>query len=476
MLLTISTTHRPARDLGFLLHKHPDRIHTKQLPFGQAHVFFPEATDERCTATLMLDINPLGLARRSHGSNDFALQPYVNDRPYVASSFLSVALGRMFSTALHGQCQSHPHLTQMPLPFEITIPVLPSRGGTDLLFALFDPLSYHIEFNKYPLDDKYPTWGKSPYVHLKLLTTQTLAQVLTHLYVLFPVLDDEKHYWVSEDEVDKLLNKGAGWLDHHPHKELIVQRYLVYKKYLAQQALEQLTEQDQDIVDPSNDDLQENALEQTLNLHETRLQTVVQLLKQEGCSRVLDLGCGEGKLLQLLYKDPFFQKIVGMDISIRELRRAAKRLNLDRLSPFQRERIEIFQGSLIYKDQRLEGFDGAAVVEVIEHLDAHRLETFSRILFGETCPRVVVLTTPNADYNEKFETLTAGTFRHPDHRFEWTRSEFQTWTEDIAKTYGYEVRVMPIGPKDERLGTPTQMGIFRKHDTASPHVKKTRHP
>ena len=186
------------------------------------------------------------------------------------------------------------------------------------------------------------------------------------------------------------------------------------------------------------------------------------VLRSSGAKRIADLGCGEGKLLRELLKDKQFDEILGMDVSVRSLEIASKRLRIENLPSFQAERIKLMHGSLMYRDKRLAGFDAAAVVEVIEHLDPPRLSAFERVLFEHAKPQTIVLTTPNAEYNEMWETLTAGKFRHSDHRFEWTRSEFQLWATGIGERFDYSVRFLPVGPEDDRTGSPTQMGVFTR--------------
>ena len=466
MLLTLRTTHAPATDLGYLLHKNPARAQSFALSFGQAHVFYPEATEDGCTAALLLDVDPVALVRgpQGRGREGRTLAQYVNDRPYVASSFLSVAIAQVFGSAMGGRSQERPELAAAPLPLEVSLPVVPSRGGAEFLRRLFEPLGYTVGAEGFPLDAHFPDWGDSPYFRVTLTGHVRLADLLTHLYVLIPTLDAGKHYAIGDDEVEKLIRKGEGWLAGHPERETIVRRYLKHRHSLVRDALEQLTQSEEPGVDELEErhDREEEGVERKISLHEQRLGAVLAALKGSGAHRVLDLGCGEGRLLALLLKAKQFTHILGMDVSYRSLERAQDKLHLDRLPQMQRDRITLIQGSLIYRDKRLEGFDAAAVVEVIEHLDPPRLAAFERVLFEFARPKTAVITTPNIEYNPKFETLPAGQFRHKDHRFEWTRAEFQAWAGRIGKRFGYTARFLPIGPEDPDAGTPSQMAVFER--------------
>lgn len=465
MLLTITSTQAPATDLGFLLHKNPARVQSKELSFGQAHVFYPEASAERCTAALLLDVDPVALVRGKAGVKEGGpLAQYVNDRPYVASSFMSVAIRELFDTAMSGRSKERPELVEAALPLEVKLAALPCRGGEEMLRRLFEPLGYAVSATRHPLDEQFPEWGESVYFSVELRGTVRLCDLLAHLYVLIPVLDDEKHYWIDDAEVEKLLRHGEGWLAAHPARELIANRYLRRRKSLVREALSRLVEEESPDEETAEVHAGEEAmLEKPLSLNEQRLAAVTAALKESGASRVLDLGCGEGQLLRaLLLAEKQFTEIVGMDVSCRALERAADRLRLDRLPPKQRERITLIQGSLTYRDKRLAGFGAAAVIEVIEHLDPPRLAAFERALFEFARPATVVLTTPNREYNVKWETLPAGRLRHRDHRFEWTRAEFQAWATGVAERFGYAVTFQPVGEEDPAVGAATQMAIFSK--------------
>ncbi len=534
MFLTISTTgtpEQPASDLGFLLHKHPDLAQVFDTSYGTAHVLYPEASAERCTAALLLEVDPVALVRRGKGKGrggapDAALAQYVNDRPYAASSLLATALASVFSSAMKGRCAARPELAAAPLPLRIEVPALPARGGPGLVTQLFAPLGWTVTTRPVPLDDTFPDWGDSRYVHLVLEGQLRLAEALCHLYVLMPVLDDAKHYWVAADEVDKLLRAGAGWLPGHPEEALITSRYLTRRWSLTREARERLellrlAESDDSGVEEIDNAVAEPEPEPESKAEETtpaeghlagrrgvddaeggttdakspslgiqRRAAILAELRAAGAGRVLDLGCGQGQLVQELLKDTRFTEIVGVDVSMRALTIAARRLRLDLAqclkgpdgaapSGAQAGRAGLLQGSLAYTDRRLKGYDAAVLCEVIEHLDLPRLPALEYAVFGAARPRTVLVTTPNVEYNISWESLPAGQARHGDHRFEWTREEFAHWARTVAARHGYGVRFVPIGPDDPEVGPPTQMAVFsiaERRGTTSAPVTQPAHP
>ncbi|WP_433578582.1 3' terminal RNA ribose 2'-O-methyltransferase Hen1 [Nocardia brasiliensis] len=552
MLLTITCTPPdgaawPATDLGFLLHKNPDRVQAFEQSYGTAHVVYPQATAERCTAALLLEIDPIRLVRgRSRGTPDFSLGQYVNDRPYAASSLLSVAIGAVFRTALHGRCTLRPELAQTALPLQLELPAVPCKGGAEVAERMFAPLGWTVTATPLPLDPAFPDWGDSHHLRLALTGTMRLADALSHLYVLLPVLDGAKHYWLAADEVDKLIRAGAGWLAEHPERAWITRRYLARRQSLVRAALARLAEVDEvepeelDAVeeavddgadtdatlgvaaqcDPAQCDAADRAPAQATSarlepaqsdtaqsgpalsdpaqfdaaLHDTaglsaanpepaqsgsagsgavgetdprtpslaviRRAAVIAALHEVGAGRVLDLGCGEGVLLRELLADKAFGEIVGVDVSMRALHIAERRLRLDRLPERVAARLTLRQGALTYTDAELRGYDAAVLMEVVEHVDPSRLGALEHAVFAAAAPRAVLVTTPNAEFNVRYESLPAGKFRHADHRFEWTRAEFESWAARVAATHGYSVRFVPIGPFDPEVGAPTQMAVF----------------
>lgn len=335
---------------------------------------------------------------------------------------------------------------------------------------LFTPLGYTLTATRHPLDSSFLAWGASDIYSVRLEGEQTVRDVLGHLYVLLPVLDNSKHYYVDREETEKLLDHGGAWLALHPERELIARRYLRYKRTLISSALERLAALDVPIepeVEANGSETSDEAAgaselarEPGVGLHEQRLQAVLAAIRESNAHSLVDLGCGEGKLLQLALKERQLTRILGVDVSSLALARARRRLHWETMPPAQRARIDIVQGSLLYRDNRLAGFDVAALVEVIEHLDAPRLSAMERVVFEHARPRRVIVTTPNREYNVHWETLGSERLRHSDHRFEWTRAEGRAWAERMSATYHYEVTQQEIGAAEPEIGAPSQLFIF----------------
>lgn len=466
MLLTVSTTHGPATDLGYLLAKHPDRHQTFSLNVGTAHVFYPQASAERCTMALLVDVDPIAQVR----SDARSVTDYVSDRPYVASSLLSVAMGRVLGTAMAGRCKERPELAASALDLELGVAALPVQGGRRTLQELFEPLGYELAAEQHPL----PVAPAAAASRLWTLTLRhrelTLSQALRQLAVLIAVCDGGVHHYVTGDDIDKLLRRGEGWLETHPARERITRAVLGSRAGMARAALAQLDEQSSP---PASDldappladrdaDNAEQQIEQSADdkpIGAQRRDAVTEALLASGARRVLDLGCGEGAQLQQLIAHRQFTELVGVDVAERSLRIAARRLRIDQLPP---ERVRLMHGSLVYPDERLAGFDAAVVVEVIEHIDPERLDAFAQALFGVAAPGTVILTTPNAEYNATWESLSAGAMRHADHRFEFDRAQLAAWCEQVGERFGYQVTITQIGSVLEDRGGASQLATFTR--------------
>ena len=456
MLLTITYKGKNTQDLGYLLHKNPSRPQKFSLNYGKAYVFYPEMSDESTTAALLLDIDPIDLARGKVGSTDGGLFDYVNDRPYVCSSLMSTAISKVFGTAMSGRSKEKQELADTPLNLTAKIHML-AASNQNMIPDIFEPLGYTAEIEAFLNDDNFPRWGQSKYVDLTLSGTQRLRNLLNHLYVLIPVFDTQKHYYISTEEIEKLLLHGEGWLKEHPKCEYITSRYLSRRRSLIGKALSRLTDV------PETDATEQSELkENKLHLNQTRLRTVVDQVLASGAKSVIDMGCGEGNLTRLLIREKQLQKVAAFDVSFAALERCNAKLKVDRLHETLQDKLDLFQSSLTYRDKRFEGFDCACVIEVVEHMDISRLTAFTRVLFEFAAPRTVILTTPNVEYNVNYEHMKESALRHSDHRFEWNRAQFADWADGVCDKYSYKVDIKEIGDSDDDSGTPTQMGVFTR--------------
>ncbi len=468
MLLTITYRGKNTEDLGYLLHKNPYRAQSFEISFGKAYVFYPEISDDKTTAALLLDIDPIDLAKGKLGNSEGGLFDYVNDRPYVSSSFMSTALVRIFGTAMNGKCSERQELADTPLDLEATIHMLSCRGAEDLPEKVFGPLGYEVTAVPHILDEKFPEWGNSPYIDLTIRGKVKLSDLLNHIYVLIPVFDRQKHYYMTGNETDKLLKHGEGWLSGHPARNLIVRRYFGNRRALAGMAISRLMESEP--VSEENDDSEETVenrvpqeiRERRISLNERRLAAVRDAVIESGAGSVIDLGCGEGRLTAMLLEEKQLTRVTAADVSVSALEKAKKVLKFDRMPPYRKKKLTLMQASLTYRDDRFSGYDCACIVEVMEHLDPLRIPAFERVIFEYALPSTVIVTTPNSEYNAHYEWLPEGDMRHDDHRFEWTREEFGKWTEHICSEFGYTVEITGIGDTDDKFGSPTQMGVFRR--------------
>jgi len=461
MLLTLTYEGSNSQDLGYLLHKNPERAQQFELTYGKAYVFYPEVSDERTTAALLLDIDPLDLARGKLGSKDGGLFDYVNDRPYASTSFMSTAISKVFGTAMAGTCKKKPELVDVSLKLTAKVYALRDNGNEELAKKLFEPLGYTVSTERKVLDEKFPEWGNSPYIDLTISGTVRLCDLLNHLYVMIPVFDRQKHYYYSDDEIKKLLDHGKGWLENHPEKERIAYRYLARRKGYARKAIDVLSAEE--IVGESEEEIDEEK-EERIPLNTQRMDAVFKEVINSGARSVIDLGCGEGRLTSMLLNEPQIRKVTAVDVSVSALEKAARRLKLDRMAAFRKDKLDLIQGSLTYKDSRFEGHDCACLVEVLEHIDPSRIIALERVVFEFAAPRTVIITTPNREYNANYEHMKENSLRHSDHRFEWSREEFRNWSDHVCEKFGYSCEIKGIGENDTNLGSPTQMGVFTRNE------------
>ncbi len=433
----------PATELGFLLHKHPDRVQTFPTSQGRATVFYPEAGSSACRAVLHVDGAGARVPRDS--------ARYVNDVAHAAGSRLVVAIGKVFGDALAGRCKHKPDLVDHRWSMTLTIPSVPLRARATPA-DLFGPLGWAVEVE--PQELRPSEWGDSDYATVTLRGLFTVRDALRHVAILVPVLADDQHYFVHEPEIEKLDRLGADWLADHPLREAIVGGYLKGIRPLVDGALGRLSGDDPSPHPTPRSPLRESLAQQ-------RIERVVELVRSSGARSVLDVGCGEGRLLTALAADPGLV-LAGVDVSMAALGRAETALARVR-------GVELWQSSLVYADARCRGYDAAILMEVIEHVDLDRLPRAAHTVFDGMAPRVVIVTTPNREYNAHYGIDV----RHPDHRFEFTRGDFTRWCDSVAVEYRYDVEIGGIGDPHPDHGTPTQFAVFTRRDVTATGMDET---
>jgi 3' terminal RNA ribose 2'-O-methyltransferase Hen1 len=458
MLLTVSTTHRPATDLGFLLGRNTERCQSFPLPFGQAHVFYPVADVDRCTAALLLEFDPVRFVRDSRNRTNDAgtLSGYVNDRPYVASSLMSIAMARAFAPGMSGESRDRPKLVDTPIDLEATLSVLRCREGAGFIKRIFEPLGYTVETTPIPFPPTFAGWGESPYHAVKITARTKLKDLVSQLYLLLPVLDDDENYEVGDEKLVKLIERREGWLRTHPERDRIAKRYTKPENRWVEHTVARVVAADTDDLAADDDeaDRRQKAAE-TPDLEKLRTAAVMTALREASARRVADLACGTGTLMKALLPEPRFKQVIGIDASIRALDIARVRLAIEKLPPEGRERVGLHQGAPTYRDAKLAGLDAICLVDYLERIDRSKLPALERVVFEFAKPTTVVFTTANADH---------GTPRpaHSPHASEWTRTAFEEWATETASRFGYEVRFVAIGPKHEQQGSPSQMAVWTR--------------
>jgi 3' terminal RNA ribose 2'-O-methyltransferase Hen1 len=464
VFLSIATTRPGAKDLGFLLYKHPDRIfrsdasrNSKMSAIG----VWPEATVDRAEFCLIVEVDPVERVRGLAWNGGIA--QYVEPRPFLAASYMSQAISLCLRSAMNGVVSSkNPDeaarleiLAEEKWPLEIR--VAPLRTSPGLINRMFEPLGWDVTVESTPLDVPGARWESDLHT-VTIKGYATVQDALTQLYVLLPALDPQRHYFYDEAEVDKLMEKSRNWLAGHPARHLIVNRYLSKSRELREAATQQLDE------DAPIDEVEGGVFEELVPAHEKRHQKIVDLVRDSGFRKIVDLGCGEGKLLERLLAIPGDIAIVGVEPALRDLdkaKRAVSRNPAKQMDP----RVKLRHGSILYADETLKGFDVAILSEVIEHIEPERLEHAERCIFGFMQPQKVVVTTPNADFNIAFH-IEPGKFRHSDHRFEWSVAEARAWCDRIASTYGYTYEFDGAGGYEEPFGHLSHFIVFEKASAA----------
>ncbi|EGW40788.1 3' terminal RNA ribose 2'-O-methyltransferase Hen1 [Desulfosporosinus sp. OT] len=461
MQLAIKATGEGAKMLSFLLSKNPQNLYDRMEKGHRIRLTYTVFSDSEVEAVIFVTPDPVELVKNS--PDTYEITQYINDREFVVSSIFCSYIRSALGTALNGRPKDE-YLDWAKHAFLLTIGFGPV--ATDLpdvaIKQLFEPLGYRIEIERGQAAYNFQLKERSSARFINLQGTLTVQNALKHLFVLIPVLDNYRHYFIDEREIEKLERYGEGWLADHPLKDLIIKRTLRFRE-LIDQVGENFDQADTN-ADTNNEALTpelELKSQPVVRLNELRYQRVVKIVENlPARESIVDFGAGEGKLSARLGFIPGVQEILAVEPTEKEQLRALKRFSEasrkdDFISPI------LIWGSLFYYDEQLRAKDVMILNEVIEHIDESRLPRVMDTILGSYKPQVLLITTPNVEYNTVYQ-MDDQAVRHKDHRFEWTRSEFSEWTHTLARNYSYDVQLDGIGEEVEGYGHPSQIAIFTR--------------
>ncbi|TDQ36236.1 3' terminal RNA ribose 2'-O-methyltransferase Hen1 [Aureibacillus halotolerans] len=439
MQLTIKATGSDVSALSYLLAKNPANLYERKVKEHFVRFFFGTFSDTFVEATIFVTPDPLALVTHK---NSYDITHYINDREFVASSIFCSLCKSALATALNGLPNTaYANYVDMTFPLTFTVGPIASGLSDEHVELLFKPLGYDVTF-QYQSSESDVEKGSARMLTIQGLTT--LQAGLRQLFVLLPVLDDYKHYYIDEKEMEKLERYGEGWLDEHPEKALIYRRALRFKELYAPLQ--------------NDEETQEKTPKRSLN-HQRYEAIASTIATFPNRARVIDLGAGEGKLLERLRLIPGIEELLAVEPSQAMLLRAMKAIEVsteDGIKP------TLLQGSLFYYDHRLLDSDVIVLCEVIEHIDEERLPACMAMILDEYRPGALIITTPNKEYNQLYDMPEER--RHHDHRFEWTRDQFTDWCYKINEGQSYDLTFSGIGDDNEIYGQPTQMCVFTRKE------------
>ena len=446
MQLTIRATGDNVKAVSYLLAKNPNNLYERNHKGHAVRMFYSLFTDTVLELTVFVTPDPLTLMQQS--SNAYDITHYINDREFAVSSIFTSLIRSAFGTALNGQPkENYVQWVNQPFLFDFGIGPVVTDLSDEKIRRLFEPLGYEVGIEYGETNYAFQMKVKSTARYLTLTGNVTLQKGLQQLFVLIPVLDNYKHYFIDENEIEKIKRYGEGWLDTHPEKTFIIQKALRFKEVYS--LLEERKE---------NNTSQEKSVSSKVRLNELRYKRIVEVVSNLPVKKsVVDLGSGEGKLaVQLGFIDGV-QEILAVEPSEKEQLKARRRFEKVKDRTAFVEPTPMW-GSLFYYDERLKNKDVIILCEVIEHIDEERLPKIMDLLLRDYKPGVLLITTPNREYNEVYDMQDAK--RHDDHRFEWTRAEFEQWCAEKNQSGHYELTFDGIGEMHAIHGFPTQMCLF----------------
>ncbi|HWO95040.1 MAG TPA: 3' terminal RNA ribose 2'-O-methyltransferase Hen1 [Bacillus sp. (in: firmicutes)] len=450
MQLSMKVVGEGAENLSRLLAKNPNNLYDREEKGNRTRLVFTSSNEREAEAVIFVTPDPVELVRNSPGI--FDITQYINDREFAVSSLFCSYIRTALGTALNGKPKEEfIEWVDHPFNMEVGFGPVASHLSDQTIRELFEPLGYLIEIERGEADYSFNLKQKSSARYLKLKGQITVQQALRHLFILIPVLDNYKHYFIDEKEIEKIQRYGEGWLDEHPLRSYIIEQSLRFKELINKVPISSSIVTENKV----NDDV---SAPPKIRLNEQRYQAIIDKVESLPLNqKVVDFGSGEGKLSVRLGMVPNVQEILAVEPSessqLRALERFEKAAGKDQFvcpTPIW--------GSLFYYDERLRGKDIIILCEVIEHIDEFRLPNIMKTIFGEYRPNALIVTTPNHEYNAVYDMDE--NMRHADHRFEWTRGEFKDWCETWIAKFPYSMQLQGIGQEHEEYGFPTQMCTF----------------
>ncbi|MGE6488602.1 3' terminal RNA ribose 2'-O-methyltransferase Hen1 [Paenisporosarcina sp. NPDC076898] len=447
MQLSIQASGDNVQAISYLLSKNPNNLYERNHKGHLVRLFYSKFTETELEVTIFVTPDPIELVKNN--SNSYDITHYINDREFAVSSIFCSFIRSALGTALNGQPKEE-HLMWVNHPFSFNFefgPVVSSLSDEKLM-NLFEPIGYEVTINRPEIEYSFPIKTKSSARYLSIKGMKTLQEGLRHLFVLIPVIDNYKHYFIDEKEIEKLERYGEGWLDQHPLRDLIYRQALRFKEIYS-------------LVENSSKDEKKVEPVKKVRLNELRYEKIVNTVSQMKPRSVIDFGSGEGKLSVQLGFVEGITEILAVEPSEAASLKALERFNKVK----NKEKFvipELLWGSLFYYDERLKDKDVIILCEVIEHIDETRLPKAMDTLLDDYQPPALIITTPNREYNELYDMEEH--LRHNDHRFEWTRAEFRQWCTERNHSNDYELQFDGIGEEHASHGFPTQMCIFKRKE------------
>ena len=422
MQLSIYSKTKEAKAISYLLAKNPNNVYERYSKNHAVRFVYHKMSDEELYATIFVTPDPLALVNHEKA---YDITHYINDREFAVSTIFLSLIRSALGTALNGKPkEEYETYVQQPFPFTFEIgPVSTSMSDEDI-YALWQPLGYDVSIQVISNEKRAR--------FLILTNTITLQQALQQIFILIPVMDDYKHYFIDEKEQERLERYGEGWLDTHPMRNIIYKRALRFRHLLNEAPKEKHT-----------------------SLNTMRYEAIVNQVKQLQHSIVIDMGAGEGKLTEQLAQIKTIDKLYAVDPSNAALMKMTKRFSDAEFSVTP----TIQWGSLYYEEDNFRKADVFILCEVIEHINEDRLPQLMHLITDTYAPKSIIITTPNAEYNRVYELQQ---MRHDDHRFEWTRAQFKAWCSKVSPQY--ELHFEGIGVEHPAYGTPTQMCVMTRRN------------